>query len=101
MRTVHKGVILLFSDSSLLRSEIIFQIEEFIVFKVLNIDLFQEGFRGINARREAYTLTVYQSWTMPFDRLRANGKRVIPFVVSLSNHKRNRLVPLFPRCTGS
>ncbi len=33
-----------------------------------------------------------------FDKLRTNGKWLIPFVVSLSNHKRNqftqRLVPL-------
>jgi hypothetical protein len=31
-----------------------------------------------------------------FDRLRTNGKCLIPFVVSLSNHERNQLVQAFP-----
>ncbi|PPK66928.1 hypothetical protein B0F88_11517 [Methylobacter tundripaludum] len=30
-----------------------------------------------------------------FDRLRTNGKLLIPFVVSLSNHERNRFVQRF------
>ena len=32
-----------------------------------------------------------------FDRLRTNGKLLIPFVVSLSNHERNPLIQRFPR----
>jgi len=34
---------------------------------------------------------------MSFDRLRTNGKGLIPFVVSLLNHERNRLFQRFPR----
>jgi len=30
-----------------------------------------------------------------FDKLRTNGKLLIPFVVSLSNHERNQLVQRF------
>ena len=30
-----------------------------------------------------------------FDRLRTNGKWLIPFVVSLSNHERNQLIQCF------
>jgi hypothetical protein len=30
-----------------------------------------------------------------FDRLRTNGKSLIPFVVSLSNHERNQLIQSF------
>jgi len=32
-----------------------------------------------------------------FDRLRTNGKCLIPFVVSLSNHERNRINQRFPK----
>ena len=32
-----------------------------------------------------------------FDKLRTNGKLLIPFVVSLSNHERNQLVQRFLR----
>ena len=32
-----------------------------------------------------------------FDRLRTNGKLLIPFVVSLSNHERNPLIQRFLR----
>jgi hypothetical protein len=32
-----------------------------------------------------------------FDRLRTNVKLLIPFVVSLSNHERNRLIQRFQR----
>jgi hypothetical protein len=32
-----------------------------------------------------------------FDRLRTNGKWLISFVVSLSNHERNQLVQSFPK----
>jgi len=32
-----------------------------------------------------------------FDKLRTNGKLLIPFVVSLSNHERNQLVQRFPK----
>jgi hypothetical protein len=31
-----------------------------------------------------------------FDRLRTNGKWLIPFVVSLSNHERNQFIQRFP-----
>jgi len=31
-----------------------------------------------------------------FDRLRTNGKLLIPFVVNLSNHERNRFIQRFP-----
>jgi len=33
---------------------------------------------------------------MSFDRLRTNGKWVVPFVLPLSNHKQNALVQHFP-----
>ena len=36
-----------------------------------------------------------------FDRLRTNGKCLIPFVVSLSNHERNQLVQAFPKGYGA
>jgi outer membrane protein, multidrug efflux system len=32
-----------------------------------------------------------------FDKLRTNGKLLIPFVVSLSNHERNPLIQCFLR----
>jgi len=32
----------------------------------------------------------------PFDKLRANGRSMMPFVVSLSNHKPNRLLQHLP-----
>ena len=34
---------------------------------------------------------------MSFDRLRTNGKGMIPFVVNLSNHERNRLLQRVPK----
>jgi len=37
---------------------------------------------------------------MSFDKLRTNGKGLIPFVVSLSTHGRNRLVQRFPDVHG-
>jgi hypothetical protein len=32
-----------------------------------------------------------------FDKLRMNGKLLIPFVVSLSNHERNRIIQSIPK----
>ena len=32
-----------------------------------------------------------------FDKLRTNGKLLIPFVVSLSNHERNPFIQRFPK----
>ena len=34
-----------------------------------------------------------------FGDIRTNGKGMIPFVVSLSNHERNRLIQRFPMVT--
>jgi hypothetical protein len=39
---------------------------------------------------------VQESLIKSFDKLRTNGKLLIPFVVSLSNHDRNQLVQRFP-----
>ena len=44
----------------------------------------------------AYQLnTLRETLIKPFDKLRTNGKWLIPFVVSLSNHERNQLVQRF------
>jgi len=34
---------------------------------------------------------------MSFDKLRTTGQAMIPFVVSLSNHERNRFSQRFPK----
>jgi hypothetical protein len=38
-----------------------------------------------------------EALTMSFDRLRTNGKWMIPFMLSLSKHERNRRVQRFPQ----
>jgi hypothetical protein len=38
-----------------------------------------------------------ESLNKSFDKLRTNGKCLIPLVVSLSNHERNQLVQGFPK----
>jgi hypothetical protein len=49
-----------------------------------------------NARGLAnFKKTLKESLNKSFDKLRTNGKRLIPLVVSLSNHERNQLVQGF------
>jgi hypothetical protein len=40
-------------------------------------------------------VTVWKTLNKSFDKLRTNGKRLISFVVSLSNHTANQLVQRF------
>jgi hypothetical protein len=40
--------------------------------------------------------TIRETLNKSFDRLRTNGKQLISFVVSLSNHTANQLVQRFP-----
>ncbi len=42
------------------------------------------------------TMTSKEFLSKSFDKLRTNGKLLIPFVVSLSNHERNQLAQRFP-----
>ncbi len=53
--------------------------------------------RSISAsRRESSKDALNKS----FDKLRMNGNLLIPFVVSLSNHERNRIIQSIPKCHG-
>jgi len=44
--------------------------------------------------------TVKETLIKSFDKLRTNGKCLIPFVVSLSNYERNQLVQRFLKYTS-
>jgi hypothetical protein len=54
-------------------------------------------FKEITAR----VISLRETLNKPFDKLRANGNWLIPFVVSLSNHEWNQLVQYFLRRAGS
>ncbi|ESS71754.1 BNR repeat-containing protein [Methyloglobulus morosus KoM1] len=47
-----------------------------------------------------FSTVIKDSLNKPFNKLRTNGKVLIPFVVSLSNHERNQLVQSFLNYVG-
>jgi hypothetical protein len=48
----------------------------------------------------SFPIAVKETLIKSFDKLRTNGKLLIPFVVSLSNHERNQLNQSFLYVTG-
>jgi hypothetical protein len=53
--------------------------------------------KAAKAKDKVRGVTSREALITSFDKLRMNGKLLIPFVVSLSNHEWNQLVQRFPR----
>jgi len=61
--------------------------------RLYEIRVHSENDRGFNGRSPWFNSGAFIKETLikSFDKLRTNGKPLIPFVVSLSNHERNQL----------